>query len=80
MNDIVSRSRMPPEVLNLVNRTLSFNLSGVTDTGEGEDFRLEEINKVIQQWISAVPTARNWKSACSNQIKCYERKFRYKWV
>ena len=35
-------------------------------TGEGADFKLEEINRSIKHWIPAVPHDRDWLQACAN--------------
>ena len=66
MTDILMTTRMPPEIRDLVLDTDSLNLSGVKGTGEGADFRLEEVNKRVQQWLPNVPAAKDWKIACCN--------------
>ena len=53
----------------LVSRSDSINVGGKLSTGEGVDFRLEEVNKQIQQWLPSVSSTKDSKIACSS----YER-------
>ena len=41
-------------------------MSGITFTGEGADFRLEEINKGLQHWVGHNPSKKKWENACNN--------------
>ncbi len=41
-------------------------ISGMTYTREGPDFRLEEINKHIQQWLPKGPTGKDWENVWLN--------------
>ena len=61
--------RMPPEVRTLVFQTMSLNMSGSSNTGQAADFRLEELNKIIQSWLPSVPSPSDWKAACRNLDK-----------
>ena len=66
MADTLNLLRMPVTVKKLVEKTMSLNTSGRPYTGEGGDFRLEEVNKVIQQWLPKVPSGKDWEMICSN--------------
>ena len=65
-HDMILRERMPPCVQTLVDESMSLNLSGKPYTGEGPDFRLEEINKRVQQFMPLIPTDDAWKRVCAN--------------
>ena len=67
MSDSVAFARMPPNMRDFVTKTWSINTSGVKGTGEGPDFKLEEKNKVIQNWIPSVPYGPDWERACANE-------------
>ena len=60
----VSLSRMPPEIRNHVEQTWSINTSGVLNTNEGPDFKLEAINKALQHWLPANPGGQDWQQCC----------------
>ena len=78
LNDRVWWSQMPAELKSFVKQTLSFNLSGQSLTGEGADFRLEEINKGLQNLVGGTPTSKKWKSACANFNEVQQlRKYTY---
>ncbi len=47
-------------------------MSGVPKTGEGADFRLEEVNKRVQQWIPNILSPKDWQIACCNFDKLSE--------
>ena len=66
MSDSLQFMRMPKEVQVLVMESMSLNLSGRPNTGEGADFRLEEVNRQVQQWLPGNPTLKDWHTACSN--------------
>ena len=66
MADSIQMIRMPQDVKELLLGTLSLNMSGVPGTGQGADFRLEEVNKLIQQWLPNIPSANDWKWASVN--------------
>ena len=66
MASSVQQLRMPSELQEFVLTTESLNLSGSAGTGEGADFRLEEVNRQVQQWLPNVPSASDWKRACTN--------------
>ena len=55
MADTIQMTRMPLEVEEFVQETSSINLTGKPNTGEGADFRLEEVNPQIQQWLPNIP-------------------------
>ena len=67
--DTVKLMRIPRDLQGLVSQSDSLNVSGKLGTGEGVDFRLEEVNRQIQQWLPSVPSTKDWKIACCN----YER-------
>ena len=50
-HDFILRELMPSQVLDMVDMSMSMNISGKPYTGEGPDFRLEEINKKVQQFM-----------------------------
>ena len=64
MADSVMKMRAPAEVSELLSQLSSLNMSGEPYTGEGGDFRLEEVNKQVQQWLPKSPTAADWVSVC----------------
>ena len=66
MADSLALARMPKEILQFVQKTMSLNTSGTPYTGEGADFRLEEVNRVIQQWLPKVPSGKDWQMVCNN--------------
>ena len=59
--DAVMSLCMPQALRQQMRTTCSFNTSGIPFTGEGGDFKLEELNKAVQHWVPSVPT-----DACSN--------------
>lgn len=59
-------AQMPDELASFVKQTVSFNISGEPLTGEGADFRLEEINKSLQHLVGGTPTPKKWETACEN--------------
>ena len=65
MSFSVSLARMPDTLLELVRRTWSINTSGISGTNEGPDFKLETINKTIQNWLPAVPSGKDWMQCCA---------------
>ena len=60
----VSLEWMPDTLLEPVKRTWSINTSGISETNEGPDFKLEVINKTIQNWLPAIPSGKDW-------MQCY---------
>ena len=66
MSDSLHLARMPPELREFVTSTASINLTGRENTGEGVDFRLEEVNRLVQQWLPNIPSTDDWKTACCN--------------
>ena len=64
--DLVQQLRMPADVRQLVDTSTSINLKGTHGTGEGADFRLEEVNRQVQNWLPNIPSAEDWKIACCN--------------
>ena len=67
--DNIMAACMPPPVAGFIRRTKSFNLSGVAYSGEGADFKLEEVNRGVQHWIPSVPSDKDWVNACANFTK-----------
>ena len=57
---------MPKALRQQMRTTCSFNTSSIPFTGEGGDFKLEELNKAVQHWAPSVPTDDDWRIACSN--------------
>ena len=51
MADTLTYIRMPNDVRDSVKRSMSLNLSGRAHSGEGADFRLEEVNKQVYIYI-----------------------------
>ena len=74
MSDTLSHIRMDDAVRDLVKESMSLNLTGKENTGEGADFRLEEVNRHVQQWLPANPALNDWVTACSNYDKLREFK------
>ena len=72
MSDSISFARMPQQVRDFVCKTWSINTSGIPGTGEGPDFKLEEKNKVIQNWVPSVPYGPDWVRACANEASLSE--------
>jgi hypothetical protein len=72
--DSLLRLCMPQEVLKLINATMSINLSGQKYTGEGPDFKLEAVNRVVQRSLPAVPSGKDWMTACVNYHQLKELK------
>ena len=66
MADSLASIRMPESIKSLIESSMSLNTSGRPYTGEGADFRLEEVNRVIQQWLPKAPTGKDWQLICSN--------------
>ena len=66
MADTIKLAIMPNEVKDLLLNTASLNLSGKPHTGEGADFRLEEVNRQVQQWLPNIPSTKDWQIACCN--------------
>jgi hypothetical protein len=64
--DSLLLQRMPPEVRDFVTNSMSMNLKGIPYTAQGADFRLEEINKKVQQWLPKNPKPKDWQMVCSN--------------
>ena len=64
--DNIMATCMPPPVHKFINQTKTFNLSGVPFSGEGADFKLEEVNRGVQHWIPSIPTDKDWTNACAN--------------
>ena len=69
LSDTILLERMPPELRTFVLESASIRTSGDTSTGEGADFRLEEINKQIQHWLPNIPSTDDWKIASCNYDK-----------
>jgi len=65
-HDMIMREAMLPELRKLVDESMSLNMSGAVYTGEGPDFRLEEINKKVQQFMPLTPTDAAWGRVCAN--------------
>ena len=70
--DSILLENAPKELQDLLLQAASVNLTGQPFTGEGVDFRLEEINQKIQFWLPNIPSAHDWKLACSNFDKLSE--------
>lgn len=64
--DSIVSECMPPSIKSFIEKTKSVNTSGIPYTGEGADFKLEEVNRGIQHWIPAVPQDKDWLQACAN--------------
>ena len=47
-------------------------MSGVPYSGEGADFKLEEVNCLVQQWLPGIPSKTHWLAACVNYMKLKE--------
>ena len=72
--DSVVNLCMPTEVKSQMDKTRSFNTSGIPYTGEGGDFKLEAKNKGAQHWCGGNPTDLDWKNACINLDRLQEMK------
>lgn len=66
MYDSIMRECMPAELIGFIDKTMSINLSGIPFSGEGADFKLENVNKGIQHMLPPVPSPRDWEGACAN--------------
>ena len=64
--DSIVSECMPQSIKAFIEKTKSINTSGIPYTGEGADFKLEEVNRGIQHWIPAVPQDKDWLQACAN--------------
>jgi hypothetical protein len=64
--DMINREKMPPELYEFVSHCLSLTTGDSANSGEGPDFRLEEVNKQIQHLLPNVPKSKDWDQACSN--------------
>ena len=64
--DAITTLCMPQKLRDTMKSACSFNTSGIPFTGEGGDFKLEELNKAVQQWIPSRPKPEDWRMACSN--------------
>ena len=66
VSDTLMLERVPQELYLFVMNSDSISLSDEPSTSEGADFRLEEINSLVQHWLSHVPSTQDWKMACCN--------------
>ena len=66
MADLLTYIRMPTDVQDVIKASMSLNLTGRKHTGEGVDFRLEEVNKQIKHWLPSVPSPNDWHTTCTN--------------
>ena len=64
--DAIMNLCMPEELREQLRQSCSFNTSGVPFSGEGGDFKLQELNKAVQHWIPSVPSDKVWPVTCSN--------------
>jgi hypothetical protein len=64
--DSLSRSCMPPAVRDHIDVTRSISLTGSRYSGEGADFKMEEVNRGVQRSLPAVPHDEDWIRACVN--------------
>ena len=64
MSFSVTLARMPSELRRHVLQCWSLNTSGIAETNEGPDFKLEAINKTLQHWLPANPDGKDWKQVC----------------
>jgi hypothetical protein len=67
--DMVKREKMPPSLYKFVSQCLSIKTGPSPKSGEGPDFRLEEVNKQIQHILPNVPKPKDWDIACINHDK-----------
>ena len=65
-HDMMQRMLLPDQLGDFLDRTMSLNMSGAPYTGEGPDFRLEEVNKGVQSFLPLVPTNEDWQRVCAN--------------
>ena len=63
-SDTISNIRMPPECKRISDRGRSINLKWCAR--HWTDFRLEEINQKVQQWLPRIPSGKDWEATCSN--------------
>ena len=66
IHDHMQRLIVPNKLGQFIDRTMSLNLSGIPYTGEGPDFRLEEVNKGVQSFLPLSPTDEDWATVCTN--------------
>ncbi|ELU16762.1 hypothetical protein CAPTEDRAFT_206703 [Capitella teleta] len=57
---------MPPAVRDHIDVTRSISLTGSRYSGEGADFKMEEVNRGVQRSLPAVPHDEDWIRACVN--------------
>ncbi len=60
-NEIINLSA-PVSVRKFLNKTKSFNTSGLPFTGEGGDYKLEWVNGCVQFWQTVHGNIDNWKA------------------
>ena len=65
-HDMIWREKMPQNILTMADKSMSLNMSAKVHTGEFPDFRLEEMNKKVQQFMPFVPTDAAWERVCAN--------------
>ncbi|CAH1784556.1 unnamed protein product, partial [Owenia fusiformis] len=64
--DIILYEKMPPQVREIVHKAMCINTSGIPNSAEGADFKLETINKKGQFWMPQRPTLNDWDRMCAN--------------
>ena len=69
MKDTIMFRSMPANLKEHVCTTMSVNITGVPNSGEGADFKLEAVNKSVQHWVPSVPSDEDWRTACANLQK-----------
>ena len=74
-------ARMPTEIRDFVEKAWSLNTSGVPDTNECPDFKLEAVNKMLQHWLPKVPAGIDWQMCCC-EFDCvsFETHISIKWA
>ena len=65
-NDFLQQLLMPAELRAFIDKATSINLTGTPFTGEGPDFRLEEVNRNVQGFLPLSPRSEDWERVCSN--------------
>ena len=64
--DLKQTIRLPEEVRELIQNTITTSRNGKIGHYQGGDALLEEINKNAKKWVIGVPTDKQWKQSFRN--------------
>ena len=66
IQDTIQRQLVPDNLGKYLDDSMSINITGARNTGEGPDFRLEEINRNVQRFMPLAPKESDWLKVCAN--------------